>query len=109
MFPIFAQYFATFKKTVTKRSCSGAEDKTLAIRLGKSAFEGTTSSLSHLYLECGLKKENVSKDLWAKSSTYKKGSTRTAASERKKLEISTVKGKKTFAVCGVPPPCKAFL
>jgi len=49
-----------------KRSRSGAEDKTVVICLGKLAFEGTTSSLFHLHLECGLNTETVSKDLWVK-------------------------------------------
>ena len=63
-FVVFARYLATFEKRAAKHPLSGgAEGRTVAIRLGASAFGGACSSLSHLYLECGLDKTFVSKDL----------------------------------------------
>ena len=94
-FVVFARFLATFKKQVAKRPLGGgAEGGTVAIRLGASAFGGACSSLSHLYLECGLDKTLVSKKLWSLISVYNKGSNRTAAKERKNLGLSTVEGKK---------------
>jgi hypothetical protein len=93
-FQIYTRYLATFKKTVTKRSRGGADDETVEIRLSTSAYDGATSSLSHLYTECGLDKHEVSKDLWAKLKVYKAGSRRTSAREKKDLGLSTVEGKK---------------
>ena len=93
-FTIFARYLATFKKRVqNKRMREEGEAATILIRLGSSAFDRACSSLSHLYLECRLDKEAVSKDLWAQLSTYKKGSRRAGAKERKKLGLSTVEEK----------------
>ena len=93
-FQIYTRYLATFKKDVTKRSRGGAEDKTVAIRLSLSSFDGATSSLSHLYTECELDKHGVSKDLWAKLKVYKAGSRRTSARKKKDLALSTMEGKK---------------
>ena len=74
-FIIFTRYLVTFKKRVqNKRMREVGEAATILIRLGSSAFDRACSSLSHLYLECCLDKEVVSKDLWAQLSTYKKGS-----------------------------------
>ena len=64
------------------------------IRLSTSAFDGATSSLTHLYDECGLNKHEVSKDLWAKLKVYKAGSRRTSARE-KELGLSTMEGNNT--------------
>jgi hypothetical protein len=100
-FTIFARYLATFKKRVqNKRMREEGEAATILIRLGSSAFDRACSSLSHLYLECRLDKEAVSKDLWAQLSTYKKGSRRAGAKERKKLGLTTVEGKKHLPFMG---------
>ena len=77
----------------------------MAIRLSTPAFDGATSLLTHLYTKCGLDKHEVNKDLWAKLKVDKAGSRRTSATEKKDLGLSTMEGKKTLAVCGVPPPC----
>ena len=93
-FTIFARYLATFKKRVQNRRMRGEDEaETVLIRLGSSAFDRACSSLSHLYLEGGLDKEVVSKDLWVQLLTYKKGSCRAGAKERKKLGLSTVEEK----------------
>ena len=92
-FQIYTRYLATFKKAAKKRSRGGV-DETVEIRLSTSAFDGATSSLSHLYTECGLDKHQVSKDLWTKLKVYKAGSRRTSAREKKDLGLSTVEGKK---------------
>ena len=65
----------------------------MAICLNTSAFDGATSSLTHIYTECGLDKHEASKDLWAKLKVYKAGSRRTSAREKKELGLSTVEGK----------------
>ena len=100
-FTIFARYLATFKKRVLNRRMRGEDEaETVLIRLGSSAFDRACSSLSHLYLEVGLDKEVVSKDLWVQLSTYKKGSRRAGAKERNKLGLSTVEGKKHLPFMG---------
>ena len=97
---MYSRYLNTFKKSATKRSRSGAGDETVSIRLGKSAVDGATSVLSHLCLECGIQKLTVSKDLWTRLAVYKQGSSRTAASQKKKLGLSTVEGKKHLPLAG---------
>ena len=93
-FQVYVRYLDTFKKRAVKRSTCGDKDETVYVRLGQSAFDGATSALSHLYTECGLDKHIISKDLWTKLTPYKQGSRRLAASEKKKLGLSTVEGKK---------------
>ena len=100
-FTIFARYLGTYKKRVQNKRMRGeGEAATVMIRLGASSFDRACSSLSHLYLEVGLDKEVVSKDLWMQLSTYKKGSRRAGAKERKKLGLSTVEGKKNLPFAG---------
>ena len=65
------------------------------IRLSASSFDQACSSLAHLYHDCNIDRtQGVSKDLWTKLGTYKNGSHREAARERKKLGLSTTEGKK---------------
>jgi len=100
-FIIFARYLGTFKKRVqNKRMREEGKAATILIHLGLSVFDLACSSLSHLYLQCGIDKEVVSKDLWAQVSTYKKGSRCAGAKERKKLGLSTVEGKKQLPFMG---------
>ena len=87
-FKIFARFLSTFKKSVKKRKRSSADNmdiqyEEVQIRLGISSFDGACSALSHLYLECGLDKEVISKELWSKLSTYKKGTRRKYTKEKK--------------------------
>ena len=70
------------------------DDEDIHIRLSASSFDSACSSLAHLYHDCHIDREVVSKDLWKKLNTYKKGSRREAARERKKLGLSMTEGKK---------------
>ena len=79
---VYCRYLNTFKKSAEKRSRGGASE-TVAIRLSGSAFDGSTSALTHLYTGCGLDKHEVSKELWTHIKIYKAGSKRTAAREKK--------------------------
>ena len=79
-FKIFTRFLGTFKKRVkNSRLHSKTEDAIVMICLGSSVFDATCSALSHLYHECGLNKEVLSKDLWSQLSIYKKGSHRAGA------------------------------
>jgi hypothetical protein len=94
-FKIFARFLSTFKKSVMKRKRSSGDNMNIEyeevqIRLGISSFDGACSALSHLYLECGLDKEVISKELWNKLSTYKKGSRRKSTKEKKKLGMPSI-------------------
>ena len=92
-FVIFSRYLSTFKKTVQQR-----QGRSPTIRLTKVSFDGACSALSFLFLECGVSKEKAnSRELWTKLGTYKRGSSRRGAQERKKLGLSTVEGGKTSA------------
>ena len=92
-YTVYARYLNTFKKRVKKRDAEGGF---VLVRLSPSAFDGAISALSHLFTECGLAKtvSAESKNLWTQLATYKQGSRRTAASEKKKLGLSAVEGKK---------------
>ena len=103
-FKIFARFLATFKKKVKKRNIQDnvvISESEVEIRLGPSSYDGACSALSHLYLESGLDKEITSKELWAKLSSYKKGSRRKGAAEKKELGMAATEGKK-------PLPFKAY-
>ena len=76
-------------------------DEDIHIRLSASSFDSACSSLAHLYHDCHIDREVVSKDLWTKLGTYKKGSRREVAQERKKLGLSMTEEKKTSAICGL--------
>ena len=96
---VYECYLTPLKKQAQKRSRDGAQDKTMETCLSQSAFEGATSSLAHLYTECGLDKLVVSKYFWTILKVYKLGSRRTSAKENK-LGISTVEGKKHLPFAG---------
>ena len=85
---IYGRYLNSFKKRAVKRSNVGADAAFVMIRLSRSAFEAATSSLTHLYTECGLDKQVVSKDLWRDLAVYKQGSRRISAREKKNLGAS---------------------
>ena len=103
-FRVFSRYLATFKKIIQKKKYGdqdGVEDRNVVmdtedihIRLSASSFDSSCSSLAHLYHDCHIDREVVSKELWRKLGTYKKGSRREAARERKKLGLSMTEGKK---------------
>ena len=61
---VYCRYLNTFKKSASKRSRGGGSE-TVEIRLSGSAFDGSTSALTHLYTGCGLDKQVISKELWA--------------------------------------------
>ena len=89
-FLVFSRYLSTFKKAIKER---GEDSPT--IRLSKASFDGACSALSFLFHECGVRRDvGNSKVLWTKLGTYKRGSSRRGAQERKKLGVSTVEGKK---------------
>ena len=69
------------------------DDEDIHIRLSASSFDSACSSLAHLYHDCHIDCEVVSKDLWTKLNTYKKGSRREATQDRKKLGLSMTEGK----------------
>jgi len=101
-FKVFTRFLSTFKKRVTKRTKDVMEgevvmnEKDLVIRLSPSSYDGACSALSHLFTESGITKEQTScsKDLWLKLSSYKKGTRRLSAKEKKQHGLSTIEGKK---------------
>ena len=105
-FKVFTRFLSTFKKRVTKRTQDVMEgevvmnESDLVIRLSPSSYDGACSALSHLFTECGIGKEQTScsKDLWLKLSSYKKGTRRLSAKEKKEHGLSTIEGKKPLPI-----------
>lgn len=106
-FRIFSSFLSTFKKKVKRRDCEQGEqyqerpdvENEVEVRLGASTYDGICSALSHLYHDSGYNKEEMSPELWAKFSSYKKGSRRVAASEKQKFGLKITEGKKHFLFC----------
>jgi len=103
-FTIFTRYLYTFKKKVKKRDSEGnvsVDDGEKTIWLSPSSFDGACSALSHLFTESGISKEktDITKELWTKLSSFKKGTRRVLAKEKKKLGLSTIEGKKPLPFC----------
>ena len=71
-------------------------NSSVRIRLSPSSYDASCSSLSNIYLECGIDKEKTSKELWTQLSSYKKGTWRLAVKERKQLGLAATEGKKPF-------------
>ena len=66
-FKVYRRFLSTFKKTVKKRNIVGnvvVRDSSVNIRLSPSSHDASCSALSHLYLECGIDKEQISKEIW---------------------------------------------
>ena len=57
------------------------ENANVHIHPSVSPFDQACSSLAHLYHDCQVDRDRVSKDLWTKLGTYKKGYHREAARE----------------------------
>ena len=85
-FKVYVRLLSTFKKTVKKRNIVRnvvVSDSYVDIRLSPSSYDASCSDLSHLYLECHIDKEKMSKELWIQLSLYKKGTQRLDVKERK--------------------------
>ena len=67
---VYTRYLNTFKKSAKKLSRGGAS-KTVEMRLSGSAFDGSALALTHIYTECGLDKQVISKNLCANIKIYK--------------------------------------
>jgi len=95
-FVVFSRYLATFKKKITRKRKTQdvvMEGMSAIVRLSHSSFDGACSALSHLYHDCGLDKDVVSQDLWHKLGSYKRGSRRAGAQQKKKLGLNQTEGK----------------
>ena len=100
-FTIVSRYLGTFKKTIKKTNgmnrdnCAGRNNVTdnVVIRLSPNTYDGVCSALSHLYIECGLNKLELSPELWRNLSMYKKGSRRVSATEKKEHGLKILEGK----------------
>ena len=68
------------------------------VRLSASSYESTCSALSHLYTDAGMNKEIVSPELWKNLSSYKKGSRRLTATEKKGFWIEVERGKEAAII-----------
>ena len=88
-FTTFTRYLYTFKKKVKKRTSEGnalvGDGKNKTIRISPSPFDGACSALSHLFTKSGNTKEktDITKKLWTKLSSFKKGTRRVSAKEKK--------------------------
>ena len=106
-FHALACFLSTLSKTVTRNSSPGSPDDTIivegdananrkvTIRLKPSSYDGVTSSLANLFIECNVSRninDNV-KELWKKVSSYKKGSRHKGARERHELGLSQTEAK----------------
>ena len=103
-FKVYGRFLSTFKKNFKKRNIVGTvvvRDSSVNIRLIPSSYDASCSALSHLYLECGIDKEKMSKELWTQLSSYKNGTRRLAIKERKQLGLAPTEGKK-------PLPFRAY-
>ena len=99
-FKIFSRWLSTFKKKVTKRKAVQPADdeetvvvaikESALIRLSSSSYDGACSALSHLFTESGTEKEKNKNtaDVWAKLSSFKKGTRRLAVKENLKHGLS---------------------
>ena len=90
-FVVFSRYLATFKKKITRKRRTQEvvmEGNKAIVRLSHSSFDGACSALSHLYNDCGLDKDAISQDLWHKLGSYKRGSRRAGAQQKKKLGLN---------------------
>ena len=95
-FVVFSRFLATFKKRITRKRKTQEvvmEGMSAIVRLSHSSFDGACSALSHLYKDCGLDKDVVSQDLWHKLGSYKRGSRRAGAQQKKKLGLNQTEGK----------------
>ena len=93
---VYARFLSTFKKTVKKRNIVGTivvSDSYVDIRISPSSYDTSCSTLSHIYLGCCIEKEKTIKELWTQNLSYKKGTMRLAAKERKQLGQAATKGK----------------
>ena len=93
---------STFKKKVKKKRRRGevvrdGDVDEVEVRLSASSYESACSALSHLYTDAGLNKEAISPELWKKLSSYKKGSRRMGASEKKDFGLKLSEGKRPLS------------
>ena len=90
---VYARLLSTFKKTVKKRNIVGTvvvSDSSITIILSPSSYDASCSYLYHLYLECGIDKENTIKEIWTQLLSYKKDTRRLDVRERKQLILAEI-------------------
>ena len=99
-FNAISHYLQTMRKSL-KRAKPSSDDanimvtETITLRLTASSFDGVCSSLANLFTECEVPKDvsAATKDMWLRLSTYKKGSRRASARERREVGLCTAEGK----------------
>ena len=107
---VFAAFSNTFKKKVKRGFNKAFGNEVVEIRLNPSLFDGACSSLSYLIQESGIDKDvnEVTKELWSKIATYKKGTRRILAREHYELCLSASEGKKPFPFRAYHYPAKVL-
>jgi hypothetical protein len=104
-FNAISHYLQTMRKSL-KRAKPSSDDanimvtETITLRLTASSFDGVCSSLANLFTECEVPKDvsAATKDMWLRLSTYKKGSRRASARERREAGLRTAEGKDPLPV-----------
>ncbi len=103
-FYIIACFMKTFSKQITTHSTAedlvvtaeaGETTRTVTIRLKPSSYDGVSSSLANLFVECNVSKDSTEgiKEMWRNLGMYKKGTRRKGARERQALGLRTTEGK----------------
>ena len=94
----------TFSKQITTHSTAedlvvtaeaGETTRTVTIRLKPSSYDGVSSSLANLFVECNVSKDSTEgiKEMWRNLGMYKKGTRHKGARERQALGLRTTEGK----------------
>ena len=95
---------SSFKKVINKDTNNPTD-----ILVSPSTYDGIFSSLSHIYKLCGVDKDVVSPTLFQLLATYKKGTRRVGASQKKDLGLKIMEGNKHLSFPEYKLLCECLL